>query len=156
MRERGCFSTTTLAQPRRPLHPSPSRLLIDARVAGLKSLYGFVLSWARSTVAPFSFPHPHTNLHLRKVYHAYRMAWATHAPRTWDIELSLTFATIAAPMRNTKTTSKTNSRQFRAITCLPCLWAYNCDGTLWFQPSKLSYARLSVRYACRGCALRRI
>ena len=52
------------------------------------------------------------------------MAWATHAPRTWDIELSLTFATIAAPNRSTKTTSQTNSRQFRAITRLPFLWAY--------------------------------
>jgi hypothetical protein len=53
---------------------------------------------------------------LRPVYHGYRMAWATHAPRSWDNELSLTFATIAAPNRSTKTASQTNSRQFRAIT----------------------------------------
>jgi hypothetical protein len=50
----------------------------------------------------------------------YRMAWATHAPRTWDNELSLTFATMAAPNRSTKTASQSNSRQFRSITRLQC------------------------------------
>jgi hypothetical protein len=58
----------------------------------------------------------------------YRMAWAAHAPRTWDNELSLTFATMAAPNRSTKTASQTNSRQFRSITRLQCYGHIKCQG----------------------------
>jgi hypothetical protein len=58
----------------------------------------------------------------------YRMAWATQAPRTWDNELSLTFATMAAPNSSTNTASQTNSRQFRSITRLQCYGHIKCQG----------------------------
>jgi hypothetical protein len=46
------------------------------------------------------------------------MAWATHAPRIWGIELSLRLATIPAPSSNRNKLSPIKSRHFHAIAVL--------------------------------------
>src|SRR4029453_17209011 len=46
------------------------------------------------------------------------MACATHAPRTWDIELSLRLATIPAPSSSRNKLSPIRSRNFHALPLL--------------------------------------